>query len=66
MSSLIMIIVTTALVTAGDATVVVAARLLGQGLQKRLLGLVGRDLCEVRDRLMTATRRSRLVLFDSH
>ena len=55
-----------ALVTRGDAPVVVAAALLVQRRKQGLLRLVRRDLGEVRDRLEASAGAGRLVLFDSH
>ena len=46
-----------ALVADGDATVVVATGLLGQGLEERLLGLGARDLGEIRRPSANAYRR---------
>ena len=59
-------LVAAALVTGGDATVVVAACLLRQGRKERLLRLVRGDLGEIRNHLETTSGASRLVLLDSH
>ena len=59
-------LVAAALVTGGHATVVVATGLLRQRLEKRLLGLVRRDLGEVRDRLEAPACAGRLEVLNSH
>ena len=55
-----------ALVARGDAAVVVTTGLLGQGLEKRLLGLGAGDLGEVGDRLPTPTSGGRFKVLYSH
>mgnify|MGYP006891887362 FL=1 len=55
-----------ALVAGGDAAVVVTTGLLGQGLEKGLLGLGAGDLGEVGDRLPTPTSGGRLKVLYSH
>ena len=55
-----------ALVAGGDAAVVVTTGLLGQGLEKRLLGLGAGDLGEIGDRLPTPTSGGRLKVLYSH
>ena len=54
------------LVTGGDAAVVVAAGLLGQGLEEGLLGLVGSDLREVGDSLPTPAGARCLQMSNCH
>ena len=56
----------TTLMTHSDAAVVVAAGLLGQRLEKRLLGRGAGDLGEVRDRLETPAGARGLEVLDSH
>ena len=53
-------------VTGCDAAVVVAAGLLGQGLQEGLLGLAAGDLSEVGDGLETPTSARGLEVLDCH
>ena len=55
-----------ALMTGGDATLVVATGLLRQRRKQRLLGLRAGDFGEIRNRLEAATSAGRLVLLDSH
>ena len=62
----ILALVAAALVTGGDAAVVVAAGLLGQGLQEGLLGLAAGDLSEVGDGLETPTSARGLEVLDCH
>ena len=62
----ILALVSATLVTGGDAAVVVAASLLWQGLEKRLLGLVRRDLGEVRNRLEATACARRLEVLYCH
>ena len=62
----VLTLVAAALVAGGHAALVVAAGLLGQGLEQRLLGLVGRDLGEVRDRLPAPACAGGLEVLDSH
>ena len=52
--------------TDGNAALVVATSLLVKGRKQRLLRLRRGDLGEIGDRLETAARTRRLVLFDSH
>ena len=52
--------------TRRDATVVVAACLLRQGREQRLLRLVAGDFREVGNRLEATTGAGRLELLDSH
>src|SRR4029079_5615684 len=59
-------LVSAALVTGGDPTLVVAAALLGQGAGQRLLRRGPGDLDEVGHRGATTARGGRLVLADSH
>src|SRR5699024_10944980 len=59
-------LVTATLVTRGDASLVVAAALLGQRARQRLLRRGPGDLDEVGHRGATAARGGRLVLADSH
>ena len=59
-------LVAAALMTDGDAALVVATILLVKGRKQRLLRLRRGDLSEIGDRLETAARARRLVLFDSH
>src|SRR6476646_5050589 len=59
-------LVPTTLVTGGDAALVVAATLLGQRLDQRLLRRGPGDLDEVSDRRATTARGGRLVLADCH
>ena len=59
-------LVTATLMTSGEATVVVAASLLRQWLQQRLLRLGRSDLGEVRNHLETTSRGSWIVLLYSH
>ena len=62
----ILALVATALVTGRHAAVVVAASLLGQRLEQRLLRLVRRDLGEVRDRLEAPACAGGLEVLNSH
>ena len=62
----VLALVAATLVTGGDAAVVVAAGLLGQGLEKRLLGRGAGDLGEVRDRLETPAGARGLEVLDCH
>src|SRR3954447_15268224 len=59
-------LVATTLVAGGDAALVVAATLLGQRLDQRLLRRGPGDLDEVSDRRATTARGGRLVLADCH
>ena len=59
-------LVAAALVTDGDAAVVVTATLLAQRLSERLLGLRGGNLGEVRDRLEAPACARRLEVLDCH
>ena len=62
----VLTLVAATLVTGGDAAEVVAAGLLGQRLEQRLLRLVSGDLGEVRDRLPTPAGAGGLEVLDSH
>ena len=65
-NTLLLTLVAAALVTGGDAAVVVAAGFLGQGLQEGLLGLAAGDLSEVGDGLETPTSARGLEVLDCH
>ena len=59
-------LVATALMARGDAAVVVAARMLLQRRNKRLLGLAPGDFRKVGNHHEAASGRGRLILLDSH
>ena len=62
----ILTLVAAALVTDGDVAMIVTASLLGQGLEKRLLGSGAGDLGKVRNRLPAPACAGRLKMLYSH